>query len=253
MTKKTPFPFYKFSPSGNITVFLLGNSAEASRYCGEALGESGVGGEQAGMVDARTNCLEMAGGEFCVNACRALAALLALLNPGERRFVARVSGLDAEVALEAEGSAPKWRTRAIFPMPKPEIGENRADFPGISHIFEKTAVFPSREEAVRLGQASADRLTGPEIPAAGHVWWREKNGELEILPFVSVPGAGTAMLESACGSASIGLAALLGRDACHIRQPSGAVLEIGRSGEHVGVAGSVELICRGEIWLSGRF
>lgn len=252
MPEKTLFNFYKFSPSGNLTVFLLGDPALASRYCPSALGESGVGGEQAGMVDVRARILEMAAGEFCVNACRALAALLALLNPGEKRFTARISGLDAQVELEAEGRPPQWRSRAIFPMPELAFAENRVDMPGISHVFEKTAVFPRREEAMALGQASAGRVSGGGIPAAGHVWWREKGSDLEILPFVSVPGAGTAMLESSCGSASLGLAALLGRDLCRIRQPSGAVLEIHRSEGLAVVAGTVDLICQGQIWLSER-
>lgn len=251
MTEKTAFPFYKFSPSGNTTVFLLGDSAQHGRYCAEALGENGVGGEQAGMVDPRSRTLMMAGGEFCANACRALAALLALLNPGEESFTARVSGLESEVELEAKGALPSWRARASFPMPGLTLSENRVDLPGITHIYEKTFRFPSKGEAMRLGLSRVERISDPDMAAAGHVWWRHKDGELEILPFVRVPGAGTAMLESACGSASLGLAALLGLDVCRIYQPSGAALEVRIGGGRVSVAGDVKLVCRGEIWLSG--
>lgn len=244
------FNFYKFSPGGNTTVFLVGKPpAGAGHFCREALSEKGVGGEQAGFVDLPLRRLTMAAGEFCANASRALAALLAFKNPDQNCWDAVVSGLAGSVRLEANGKAPVWQTRAIFSIPKLKIDQNRVDLSGISHLYQQTEVFPDNAEARLQGAAVIKANSLHELPAAGHIWWRRRNDLYEILPFVMVPQAGTALVENACGSASLGLAALLNLSSCQILQPSGAILEVSRNENTFGVSGSVSLVCQGEIWL----
>lgn len=101
--------FSKWSPGGNTTLLFpsdgLAPSLQGS-LARQALSESCLGGEQAGYVDMHGLSLRMAGGEFCVNASRALGALLACdddcqkqpLNPA-----CRCSG-SARQTPEANGS-----------------------------------------------------------------------------------------------------------------------------------------------------
>ncbi|MDD4702230.1 MAG: hypothetical protein PHI96_08420 [Desulfovibrio sp.] len=72
--------FSKWSPGGNTTLLFPSDGLAASlqsRLATQALSESCLGGEQAGFVDVKGPSLRMAGGEFCVNASRALGAMLA--------------------------------------------------------------------------------------------------------------------------------------------------------------------------------
>ncbi len=74
-------PFYKISPSGNMTVLFEGlqyNKQERSHFATQGLLPSHIGGEQAGFIDIKSGVLQMAGGEFCINATRSLALLMAL-------------------------------------------------------------------------------------------------------------------------------------------------------------------------------
>lgn len=244
------FKFFKFSPAGNVTVFLLREPEMAfAWYCRQALGPEGVGGEQAGIVDLAYNRLQMAGGEFCANASRAFGALLNLFSPAQDSFQVQVSGLREKVLLKVSGHPPVWDCEAEFSMPDLKICTDSVEMEGITHIYKECADFPPLFEAEALGRMEIARRGLETLPAAGHVWWRQTENGLEILPYVVVPEAKTAMLESACGSASIGLSALLDLTGCRILQPSGQCLSIRRNCTGISVSGPVSLIAGGEIWL----
>lgn len=253
-------PFYKFSPGGNDTVFLLArtpNPPLRAQLCKQALSASGVGGEQAGFVDPELRLLTMAGGEFCVNACRALGALLHMLSANscqKQRHEGRISTLSETILLEVDGAAPRWQSAAIFKAPaisfeKKARDEVLAGMSGISHLFLKTDMFPSAADAPKLAAKYFLKHGLDKEPASGVVWWRKKRNIAEIMPFVQVPEAGTAMLESACGSASMCLSLLLDSPTCLIRQPSGDILQISHDKDQISVSGPVRLICEGHIWL----
>lgn len=80
--------FSKWSSGGNTTLFLHvagGTPLQLRALAQSALRQAWLGAEQAGCVSLEQRSLQMAGGEFCVNACRALGALLAharLTHPG---------------------------------------------------------------------------------------------------------------------------------------------------------------------------
>ncbi|EGY26344.1 diaminopimelate epimerase-like protein [Desulfovibrio sp. A2] len=85
--------FHKFSPGGNTTILVTDPVPVRLRaaVAAELMGEHHVHAEQVGFVSlagARPR-IDMMGGEFCGNACRSLAALLAL----KRVLVAGPGGL----------------------------------------------------------------------------------------------------------------------------------------------------------------
>lgn len=149
--------FSKWSPGGNTTLLFPSAGIAPSlqsRLARQALSESCLGGEQAGYVDASGPSLRMAGGEFCVNASRALGAMLAcdddcLKQPDDischcpscvplpqaadgragatpsadalemqRFYEVSVSGWPSPVQLHVRGRAPHWRVEARLRLPE---------------------------------------------------------------------------------------------------------------------------------------
>lgn len=82
MHHQSALRFHKFSPGGNTTILVTDPVPAPLRaaVAAELMGEHHVHAEQVGFVTLAGVCprIDMMGGEFCGNACRALAALLAL-------------------------------------------------------------------------------------------------------------------------------------------------------------------------------
>lgn len=249
--------FYKFSPSGNDTLLILDDDfARTAEICRDALAV--VVAEQAALVDPAARSARMAGGEFCVNACRALGALFRLLNLppdeilGDRSFYQiSMSGLQTPATLEVSGQSPLWEVAVSFPAAA-IARESRVDceivrLPGISHALIKTDVFPSKKDAMALAASLAPLFVGQ--PAYGLVFWRREGGLCEILPYVVVPGADTAMFENSCGSGSLALALTQDETTVAVRQPSGEILTAGADDERASIRGSVLILASGVLYM----
>ncbi len=82
MHHQSALRFHKFSPGGNTTILVTDPVPAPLRaaVAAELMGEHHVHAEQVGFVTLAGVCprIDMMGGEFCGNACRSLAALLAL-------------------------------------------------------------------------------------------------------------------------------------------------------------------------------
>lgn len=251
-------PFSLFSPAGNDTLFLDAESVEPP-YCGDvckkALGL--IPAEQAAVTNLKNKSLRMAGGEFCVNACRAFGALLSWsgnLDPSGQCLVS-ISGHN--VHLSVRGHAPIWEVTAklspqITGIIKAEKDILLVHLQGISHLLIKCPQLPDREFARLHAKKLAAKYHLFDQPAYGVTWWTGKGTEYEILPFVEVPMAGTANFENSCGSASMALyvGAQLSRDRIEILQPHGSSLAIyPGEGKEICVAGPVTILVAGNLWL----
>lgn len=258
------FPFYKFSPSGNTTLLLTGAMDErSSAYCRLALSPEGICAEQCGMADLSIPGLRMGGNEFCANASRALGALLAFKTGGNSRgeameFEARVSGSPHPVNLTVSGAAPLWKVFAVFPLHNARIQflsekVTQVSLPGITHLLLADA-WPDATRVPVLAREARKAYQLSDCPASGVVWWRGDGDSLQILPHVEVPTAGTSMLESSCGSASLALALACGRRSPQkeffIRQPEGSILSARLlDGGVASLGGDVRLCALGELFL----
>ncbi|MDE5879000.1 MAG: hypothetical protein K2G99_03095, partial [Desulfovibrio sp.] len=139
--------FSKWSSGGNTTLFLHdtdGSPQEQAALARAVLDPALLGAEQAGCVDLAARRLRMAGGEFCVNASRALGALLALTaSPAGAmplRTTVGVSGWEGPVELAVRGVAPHWEVAARLALPPQVAPETHAAarlvrLPGISHLL----------------------------------------------------------------------------------------------------------------------
>ena len=258
--------FSKWSPGGNTTLLFPDagqRPAEQARLASLALDSSMLGGEQAGFVNLSQHKLRMAGGEFCVNASRAVGALLAYtaqysgpeqgvldgiaprseqkteaVAPAEhpvRLDEIQVSGWQTPVRLRIRGSAPLWQVEALLRLPEYSIttiekGAHLVRLPGICHLLLGGATHPLPDDCHAVA-AQLRQLHGLEAePAAGVIWWRECQGLLDMLPLVHVRDAGTTFLENACGSGALALALCLARAGTRrsfsIMQPGGSALDV---------------------------
>lgn len=208
-----------------------------------------VGAEQAGYADLGGKRLEMAGGEFCANACLAYGALLNLnsLEPDSLK----IAGMRVE--LFATGEAPKWRCGALF-----DIGNIASEDIGgiaicrmgaISHALIECEALPDAGKARSQALEMIGSLGLADEPACGVVWWRRDGDGLEIMPVVMVPGAGTCNLEGACGSGSLAAALGLGSGRHSLKQPSGQNLEVEIRDGRALIEGPVKLLAEGRLWL----
>lgn len=297
--------FSKWSPGGNITLLfpVWGlPSAEQAHLAAAALDQSSLGGEQAGFVNLRQKRLRMAGGEFCVNASRALGALLAYADPGcalpqgildgldpmeqsdsagnlrlrlrggspagnkadipSREDEIQVSGWQTPVRLRTRGAAPCWEVEALLRLPDCPVvsvgeGARLVRLPGISHLLLAVKDHPLPDDCYAAAAQLRRQYGLTAEPAAGVIWWRECQGQLEMLPLVYVRDAGTAYLENACGSGALALALYLagtgGQRSFSILQPSGTALAVRLFSDGgsamAGIDGPVSLIAQGRTWL----
>ena len=213
--------FSKFSPGGNDTLFIHSHGA-SQKTCAEIF--ASLGGEQWGRADIPSRKLVMGGGEFCVNAARAFGALLDMETSGEKAAQAReyemeISGWPGRITLAVSGASPDWRVAARLLLPScPVVLVDKrhclVHLPGIWHLlyFGGAAPFPENAGHIRDAEEKCQQfgLNGPG--ALGIVHCRQNASAFHILPYVKVPEAGTAMIEGACGSASLALALALFRE-----------------------------------------
>ena len=245
-------PFSKWSPCGNITLFLEQPLPAALHVaaCAAVLQPSHLYAEQSGTLDftASPPRLTMMGGEFCVNATRAFAALLAsrgyLLQaePRHWRGYVSVSGAQAPLPVRVtqldEARFMAAACLQLAPLPAVELlapGVSLIRLPGITHLILDTTNHPAPcgdPNAVLRSAATWRELYNLDIEEACGVIWVEQTADhvdqMAITPVVRVRETNSAYIETSCGSGS--LAAVLSRGvlpSCWtIRQPGGEDLKI---------------------------
>lgn len=279
----SPFMFSKWSPGGNTTLLFpaldLAPSQQAE-LARQALDPSVLGGEQAGFVDRQARSLRMAGGEFCVNASRAVGALLACEDEraqptaapqksnqavqAVRRYEISVSGWQSPVRLLVRGGFPLWQVEAVLRLPEifmecREDGICLVRLPGICHLLLDARAHGHPEDCRAAAALLRRRYSLEQEEAVGVIWWQVLQGQLDMLPLVHVRDTRTDYLESACGSGALALALALNRfknsgdKKFSIMQPGGSPLDVRLFSEDgtsvAGVDGPVALVADGQVWL----
>lgn len=212
--------FSKFSPGGNDTLFLH-EPCPAPEICARAF--ACLGGEQWGLANQESRTLVMGGGEFCVNAARAFGALLDMHEKkaactAERVYQINVSGWPGLLTLHVSGSFPQWQIAAQLLLPRCQIeiidhNHCLVHLPGIKHLlyFAGNMPFPSHAEHIRVSEEKRLKYGLDNTDALGIIHCRQNGAGYGILPYIVIPKAGTAMIEGACGSATLALALALFR------------------------------------------
>lgn len=241
-------PFSKWSPGGNTTLLFPSNGLAPALQCRlarQALTESCLGGEQAGFINFEARNLRMAGGEFCINASRAVGALLACADDCRQQtgdtawthengvqparpdkkplpaatdgsalqqcYTISVSSWQSPVQLRVRGYAPHWRVEAILQLPDITIqrmaeGIHLVRLPGISHLLLDGHIHSQPEDCYAAAALLRERYDLRQEAAVGVIWWRTLQGQMDMLPLVHVRDTRSDYLESACGSGALALA-----------------------------------------------
>ncbi len=256
--------FCKLSPSGNTTVFLNAREFPEDLYAATAaslMSPLHLGAEQVGFISREGKTLRMMGGEFCVNATRAFARILAEdyfeRRPGAAAYSDElsVSGADAPIGVRVlrNGFSEAMLTLSAPPRPLP-LGENvyRVALPGISHIV---VTGPRGKDPAEEAKELIRRHADGNDDACGCI--RLDIGAMSMLPYVWVRATDTLCAETACGSGAVACAALLnsvsGAESVSLLQPSGERLDIamrGGSGKtRIAVGGFVRFIAEGFVYI----
>lgn len=315
------FAFSKVIPGGNPTI-IIHASGDAQQAFSSPLGlvaarlmdPMHIGAEQVGVLCVGGEpYLEMMGGEFCVNATRAAAVLLALdgllaEKDGALRGEIRVSGSTSPVPVvvcrnaqeveaaeqgaggKAVGQEPQGLQQSDLLAPysaalmacdgqslqvsREERGATLVRMPGMSHLLLDAAIhpFPGVEKPgwQKAAFAWRTKLGLLEEDASGVVWYEggaepggaPARGEsadaprvMSIHPAVYVRASQSEHLETACGSATLALAAML-RDKdgklprLSVMQPGGQSLDVIPAGSTGAWVGSrVVVAARGTAYL----
>lgn len=270
--------FYKMSPGGNSTILVLDAVAKELRaeYARTLMSEHHLQAEQVGYLDL-TACpvrLDMMGGEFCGNACRAAAAVMVregtglTERDGELHGLISVSGVEHPLALRVVNGKNELVCWVEMPLAQADT-QVRADdvaerapgvsvvcLPGITHLCLDESVHPFPADYTgRAAQLRRDHNL--DAAAVGCVWYR--TGSLcRIKPVVWVRATDSTYYETGCGSGSLAVALCQSRGKnlpldLRIVQPSGS--EIGvqlllrDSRLAAWIYGPVALVARGETYV----
>lgn len=245
--------FLKMSPSGNVTVLVtfpyiasINTRQEVSKIIMERYNDV----EQVGFISYLENNiprLDMMGGEFCGNATRCLGALLVLDNPSVLKQIApdcwhvevSVSGvpslLDVYLALNGNdiNSSVRIAMKDVKYSEKMFNGFSLSvvSMEGITHVFvdKKLCDFPE----LNFKNVARDFREGLQLTsedAVGIVWFDKiSDKSFSIQPVVWVKNTNSVYYETACGSATAGLAWLFGKSGrikdFDFLQPSGKIIK----------------------------
>ncbi|GAB3453612.1 hypothetical protein [Actinophytocola sediminis] len=268
--------FVKASPTQNMTVLVRTEhpQEEYPAIARRVMAYEHVHAEQVGFVrkpeslDADAG-LHMAGGEFCGNACMALAAL--------RAFEAELeTGDSLDTALEVSGTADVARCRVVrrrrdfgcrLTMPLPTAVEDgaRAGELGAGSTFVRyeSSLFVVIETGL-LDRATMDqaqvlaRRLGEtrDVSVVGVLLYTAASNRLA--PLVHVPSVDSMVWEKGCGSGTASLGAYLAWKnntsvATNVVQPGGSMrvtVNYERGGPTgIEVEGSVRIVAQGRAFL----
>lgn len=267
--------FYKVSPGGNSTILVMDpvSRMQRAKIARALMSEHHLQGEQVGFLDLASNPvrLDMMGGEFCGNACRATAAVMAWEKVGLKKTAGTwhgkisVSGveqlLNLKVVLDQERpdywvEMPLGSAGLAGCIQELEPGIGLVSLPGIVHLCldEQKHPFPANYKAQAQNLRQRYGLSGP---AVGCIWYRT-DPHYQIKPVVWVQETSSTYFETGCGSGCLAIALWqsCGKNLpldLKIMQPSGSnigvLLRLWEEKIQAWIYGPVSLIAKGEAYL----
>ncbi|MBT2292746.1 diaminopimelate epimerase [Paenibacillus albidus] len=234
--------FVKFNPTQNMTilVFTKHPAEEYIPIASKIMSYNNVYAEQVGFIEPAGHhsadaALRMAGGEFCGNACMALAAFLAA-EKGATEVVLEVSGTDQLVRCQVKPNGDDYLCQINMPLPK-QIEQKTIHFEGndldvvivryedsihlvieVDH-FDRKVREQAQLLAKLLGVTAGSQLIGVLL---------YKSSTEELVPLIYVPHLDSMIWERGCGSGTASLGAyrawqIKGEFEAPIRQPGGTI------------------------------
>ncbi|MEC0109280.1 diaminopimelate epimerase [Paenibacillus taichungensis] len=274
---KQEIDFIKFNPTQNMTVLVKTNHpAETySHIAGQIMSYDNVYAEQVGFIGGSDKPeaaahLEMAGGEFCGNACMALAAYIAseneLKSTDFTEIILEVSGTDRLIRCQVKQQQNEYFCQVTMPIPE-QIEQRTVKYEGIDmdmvivryrefiHIVVEVEAF---DETIRKRAQALARLLGLTLgdKLIGILLYNSQSEELA--PLIFVPQLDSLIWERGCGSGTASVGAYLAWSrqkeiVQHIKQPGGAIKVMaewnGAELERITIEGSVGIVAQGKAFI----
>ncbi|MFC4098710.1 diaminopimelate epimerase [Paenibacillus xanthanilyticus] len=274
---KQEIEFIKFSPTQNMTVLVKTDhpAEQLPHIASKVMSYDSVYAEQVGFIgqaarmeaDAR---LMMAGGEFCGNACMALAVYQAAergLGPDDTAYVRlEASGTEQLVSCQVTRRPDAYLCRVDMPAPKQierrtirfdgsELDIAIVRYPAFIHLVLELERF--HDEAREKAEALAKLLgVATGAPLIGIMLFNPT--DYEMAPLIYVPHLESLVWERGCGSGTASVGAYLAwkrqRDIdVGIRQPGGVIRVCAAhhpdSPGSVAIEGSVHIVAQGKAYI----
>lgn len=274
---KREIDFVKLSPAQNMTILVKTRLAadEYARIAAKMMSYDSVYAEQVGFIEQAAKPeaaahLHMAGGEFCGNACMALAALLASeqgMNRSDSLEIAlEASGTEQLVICQVKKIREAYRCQVAMPIPvkieRQTVTYEDDDLPiaivRYSDFFHLVIEVEQFDAFQRQRAQSLARLLGVTFGASLIGVLLFKPDSNEMAPLIYVPPLGSMVWEKGCGSGTASLGAYLawqskGAIAAPIRQPGGTIHVTAdySHGEVTGlkIEGTVDIVAQGKAYI----
>ncbi|MFB7640832.1 diaminopimelate epimerase [Peribacillus butanolivorans] len=271
--------FIKFNPTQNMTILVKTNYLieEYKHIASKIMSYDSVHAEQVGFIEKPINNkaaakLQMAGGEFCGNACMALAAFIAsekgLKHNDLAEIILEASGTDKLITCQMKRNLDEYHCLVTMPIPK-KIEQRTIKYDGndlnmiIVRYHEFIHIVIEVEEfskTVREKAQSLAKLLGVTLGAnlIGVLLYKSKSEEMA--PLIYVPHLDSMIWERGCGSGTASLGAYLawkkkGEIVTNIRQPGGDIKVFatchGEELTSLMIEGSVQIVAQGKAFIDG--
>ncbi|MFN2748282.1 MULTISPECIES: diaminopimelate epimerase [Bacillus] len=244
---KQGIDFIKCNPTQNMTILVKTNypADEYKHIAAKMMSYDSVYAEQVGFIEKPLNeraaaHLQMAGGEFCGNACMALAAFIAsekdLKQHDWTEVLLEVSGADQLIMCQVKKNVDEYNCRVAMPIPE-KIEQKTVKYDGSDlnliivryHGFLHIVIEVKEcSETVREKAQSLAKLLGVTLDAnlIGVLLYQPKSDELA--PLIYVPHLDSMVWERGCGSGTASIGAYLAWKnkrgiRANIKQPGGTI------------------------------
>lgn len=275
---KKEIDFLKFNPTQNMTVLVSTNSPreEYQSIASQLMSYESVYAEQVGFIQKSCKgeavlCLQMAGGEFCGNACMAAAANVAfkkgLKTNDLMEIFLEASGADGLIACQVKNVEGSYYCQVKMPIPEKidqKIIECDGDELNIAivryreffHIVLEVEEF---DDWVRARAQKLAKLLGVTIGNAlvGILLFKPDTNELA--PLIYVSQVGSLIWERGCGSGTASLGAYLSWKSkssieSPIKQPGGTI-DVSASFDEdkvkgLKIGGFVDIVAQGKAFIN---
>lgn len=237
--------FIKFNPTENMTVLVKTKHLmeEYHQIASKLMAYDSLYAEQVGFIEESKNAgadssLQMAGGEFCGNACMSLAALVAseraLLHGCSTTILLEASGTKDLVRCDVTNEMGLYRCSMTMPIPamiKKQMWVVDGEVLPVTMIHYQEAVHAVLETGQvdpslrRSAEALARMIKSSyEGSLVGVLLYGHETDELA--PLIHVPDVNSMMWERGCGSGTGSLGAYLAWQqkrsiSLQVKQPGG--------------------------------
>ncbi len=270
--------YYKCNPTENMTILVTDPVPPLKRavIANRLMAETHLCAEQVGYVTFRNGqeegqeahaTLEMMGGEFCANATRSLAAVLAFNgSPGisqadDQQYLLKVSGVKKLVQCSVSPLEGEALYLASVDLPLPltvqhlqvehdnrEVEATLVAFPGITHLVVDDTELSDKKAFFR---DTMNQLAGRKDEALGIMFYNTQTHF--VTPLVWVRDTDTLFWERGCGSGTAAVGVYLAHKnrqsvTVDIRQPGGVLsiqVEWDQAITCLYLAGKISIVSKG--------